>query len=137
MHDFDAERKKRHSERLEAFGDCQFTLAGRTLRYLPNAPYHVVTAIAGVAEAEGIQVYGEMEKIVISLIAPEDRDTYSEIVSNGSDDPVTVEDLVALFDFLVGAAAGRPPTQPESSASGQQGPGTNSTDTSSTPPDAA
>lgn len=131
MHNFDTDHKKTHNARLKDAGDRQFTLRGRTLRWWPNASYTAIKAVAALSEdTSGSNVFDVFETAVLALIDPDDHELFREAVRDAKF-PVTFEDLADIANWLIGQQVGRPPTPPESSATGSTLIGGNGTEVSS------
>lgn len=139
MHDFDADRVKRHQEREREFGEKPFKFGGEIFYVRANVGYLGIKKVAELSEAStGGETFEAIEQSVFSMIDPRDNalERFKKVVDN-NDDPVTFDDLLELQGWLMTEQTGRPPTQEASSASGPTTAGTPSTENSSTEQDAA
>jgi hypothetical protein len=134
MHDFDAERAKRHAERAAEFGEKPFKFGGEVFYVRPNVGYLSIKRVAALSEAStGEETFSAIEESVISMIDPRDNSMERFLsVTRSNEDPITFDDLVELQGWLIQEQTGRPPTQDESSASTPTSNGTPSTENSST-----
>lgn len=132
MHDFDETRRRRHEERIKELGDRSFTFGGKTMHFRANAPYAVTQSIAALTETtDGSAVFDTLEKAVVDLIDPDDRDLFWEACRDDNF-PVTFDDLLELANWLIERQTSRPPTPAESSAPSSPATGTTLTETSFT-----
>lgn len=136
VHDFDAERRKRHEEREREFGDKPFTFGGQLFHVRANVGYLGIKRVAALTEdSTGGETFDAIEASVLSMIDPRDNafERFHDVTTN-LDDPITFDDLVELQNWLIGEQTGRPPTPEPASASGPTPIGLSSTAPSSTEP---
>jgi hypothetical protein len=129
MYDFDAERNARHAAREAEFGEKPFTFAGEIFYVRPNVRYPAIKRVAEITEATGgVEVFDAVEAAVLAMIDPRD-DAHERFhrACESDDDPITFEDLTALNNWLIRESTSRPPTPPESSATGLSKTGIEST----------
>lgn len=134
VHDFDSERNARHAARDAEFGEKPFRFGGEVFYVRANVSYPAIKKIAEITEAtDGVEVFERVEEAVMAMIDPRDgaHERFMK-VAESVDDPITFEDLAELQNWLISEATQRPPTQPDSSATGQSTAGTLSTVPSST-----
>jgi len=152
MHDFNAERAKRHAEREAEFGSKPFTFGykpqsqedkeGGKARepeqfYVrANVGYLSIKRVAALSEeSTGGETFEAIESSVISMIDPKgDALERFLAITRSNDDPVTFDDLVELQNWLIQEQSGRPPTQEQPSATTPPPTGEPSTAPSSTEP---
>lgn len=133
MHDFDVSRAQRHAEKEAEFGDRQFSFRGEVFHVRPNVGYIALRRVAALTEAaSGTETFDAIEESVLSMVDPRD-DAHERFLALTRDlsDPITFEDLIDMQSWLVAETSGRPPTQPQPSASTPGETGTSSTETSS------
>lgn len=133
MHDFNADRDKRHAEREQEFGDKPFTFgringAPAMFHVRANVGYLGVKRVAALSDSStGGETFEAIEQSVFSMIDPRDGalERFQQVIAN-NDDPVTFQDLVELQNWLLQEQTALPPTEPEPSAvsSTQTGPPT-------------
>lgn len=132
--DFDTERRERHQEAEAAWEDREFTLGGRTLRYLANPPYQATKAMVEITEGTpGVQVFSVVENAVVAMLEPDSRPVFHEVV-NSDTDPITFTDLLAVATWLIEETSNRPTGRSQSSTEPSSGTGTVSTAPSSIAP---
>lgn len=155
MHDFNADRAKRHAEREAEFGQKPFQFGYKPqiaeekaegkppepeLFYVrANVGYLGIKRVASLSEeSSGGETFEAIEASVISMIDPRDNALERLLaVTNNNDDPVTFDDLVELQNWLIEASSGRPPTQDQPSATTPPPTGEASAAPSSTAPEGA
>lgn len=135
MHDFNAERDKRHAERTQEFGDKPFTF-GRIngepaiFHVRANVGYLGIKRVAALNDVStGGETFEAIEQSVFSMIDPHDGalERFRAVVEN-NDDPVTFQDLVELQNWLLTEQTALPPTEPEPSAPSSSPSGPSSTE---------
>lgn len=139
VHDFDNERNARHAARDAEFGEKPFKFGGEVFYVRANVSYPAIKKIAEITEAtDGVEVFERVEEAVLAMIEPRDNahERFMK-VAESVEDPITFEDLAELQNWLISEATQRPPTQPDSSATGPSTAGTPSTVPSSTEQDEA
>lgn len=132
-HDFDKAQRAAHNERESEFGRRAFILRGQTFLVNPNAGYPAIKAITEIDTTETDSgIFRKVEDVVLGLIDPRDdaHARFHKACAN-KEFPVTFDDLIELQNWLLRESTSRPPTQPESSSTGQQEAGTTSTVASS------
>lgn len=133
MKNFDPDRNKRHQERDAEFGENPFQFGGEVFYVRANVRYPAIKRIAEITEAsDGVEVFDAVEEAVTAMIDPRD-DAHERFnrVCQSENDPITFEDLAELQNWLITEATQRPPTQPDSSATGLSQAGTSLTGVSS------
>lgn len=136
MHDFDKAQLARHAQNAEAFGERTFGLRGETFHVRANVGYSAIKAMAEINEnTEGTVVFERVENAVLAMIDPR-NDAHARFIAlcRQMDNPITFDDLNDINNWLIQETTQRPPTQQNSSPTGQQTPGTSSTETSSSEP---
>lgn len=136
MYNFDTERKKRHEDREREFGEKPFQFGGEVFYVKANVRYAAIKRVAEITEnTGGVEVFEAVEEAVLALLDSRDNayDRFRALCRK-DEDPVTFEDLAELQGWLIREATARPPTQPDSSSTGQSTAGTTSTEPSSTEP---
>ena len=133
IYNFDDERNARHVAREVEFGEKPFKFGGEVFYVRANVRYPAIKKIAEITEAtDGVEVFNAVEEAVLAMIDPRDNaHNRFRKVCESDVDPITFEDLAELQNWLVREATSRPPTQPDSSATGPSAAGTTSTATSS------
>lgn len=119
VHDFDAERRKRHEEREQQFGEKPFRFGGEVFYVRANAGYQAVKRVAALTEASsGEETFEAIERSVFSMLNPRDNAIarFHGVIEN-DEDPITFEDLVDLQGWLIQEQTSRPPTQQQPSSS--------------------
>lgn len=139
VYDFDAERRKRHEERAQEFGEKPFQFCGQVFYVRANVGYVAIKRVAALSEeSSGGETFDAIEASVLSMIDPRDNafERFRGVTSD-LDDPVTFDDLVELQNWLIAEQTSRPPTPEPPSASGPTTTGPILTGLSSTEPGAA
>lgn len=135
LKDFDAERRQRHQEAEDAWGDRSFVFGGATLTFQANPPYQATKALVEISESDpGMRVFAIVEGAVRGILEPSSRPAFDDAVSQDKADPVTWDDLIALAYWLVEQSSSRPTGRSQSSTGGSSGTGTVSTGNSSGAP---
>lgn len=134
IHDFDTERRKRHEEREQEFGEKPFKFGGEIFYVRANAGYQAIKRVAALTDASsGEETFEAIERSVFSMINPRDDaiNRFRAVIETDAD-PVTFEDLVDLQGWLIKEQTNRPPTQEQPSSSTPSEPGPHLTAVSST-----
>jgi hypothetical protein len=133
--DYDAERQQRHKEREQALGDRQFKLGGEIFTYRANVSYDVLRRLTSDAPLTGSAYIDAIELSCLEMIEDDD-DAHKRFIalSSRDKDPVTLEDLQAVFSGLVEDAFKRPTQASLPSGVTDAATGTSSTETPSTAP---
>jgi hypothetical protein len=135
MKDFDVDREQRHREREQALGDRSFKLGGETFTYKANVAVDVLRNLTSDAPLTGAAYIDAIHSSCLEMIE-DDGDSHARFSAllERRDDPVTMEDLQAVFTGLVEEAFKRPTQASSLSGDGDATNGTGSTATSSTEP---
>lgn len=136
IHDFDVERRKRHAEKEQAFGEKPFKFGGEVFYVRANAGYTQIKRVAALTSASsGDETFGAIEASVFSMIDPRDDalERFRKVVES-VDDPITFEDLVDLQGWLITEQTSLPPTKQQPSSSTPTDSGRHLTEVSSTEP---
>ena len=135
LKNFDDERRQRHQEAEDAWGDRSFVFGGATLTFQANPPYQATKALVEISESDpGMRVFAIVEGAVRGILEPHCRAAFEDAVSQDKADPVTWDDLIALAYWLVEQSSSRPTGRSQSSTGGSSGTGTGSTGNSSGAP---
>lgn len=135
MIDYDKERLERHAERVKLLGDRQFTLGGEKFVYKANVSYDVLRALTSEDDLSGAAYIDAIETSCLALIE-DSKDAHKRFLalSQRKEDPVTLEDLQAVFSGLVEEAFKRPTQAPLPSGDGRETTGANSKESLSSEP---
>lgn len=134
MQDLDAAREKRNVEREEFLGDRSFKFGGEIFTARSRVSFLALQELASInIETPGDQVIEITERAVLNMIETEGHERFKAVVAS-TDDPITVFDLNELSSFLVNEATKRPTQAPSLSTPGRASTGTDSKDSSSSPP---
>lgn len=133
MRDFDSERRERHDEREKALGDRSFKLGGEVFEFRANVSVDVLRSLSSDTPLMGGAYIDAIQQSCMEMIEDDGHDRFVEILKR-RDDPVTMEDLQAVFSGLVEEAFRRPLDQSSPSTDGVSESGTSSKETSSTEP---
>lgn len=136
IRDFDADRAERHKEREQALGDRTFKLGGEVFAYNVNVSVDVLRQMSGEAEVlMGAAYINAIQAACLDFIE-DDGDAHERFAAllKRRKDPITMEDLQAVFTGLVEEAFKRPTEAFSHSLGGDAKTGTPSTATSSTAP---
>jgi hypothetical protein len=129
--DFDAER---HAHMLTADART-FTIGGETFTYRASVRPEVLFEIAELdTDRPTGEVFAVMDRMIVNMLEPGESGDAGErwfALRQRDDDPITIDDLNALVEWLVEAQAGRPTQPPSSSSPSQEANGTPSTASSS------
>lgn len=163
VHDFNAERAKRHAEKELEFGSKPFEYGftprpkdeeGTPIGPVPENPqpemfyvranvgYQGIRRVSALTESSsGGQTFEAIEKYIYSMIDPRD-DAHARLRAVLADEdlpniPTTFDDLMDLQNWLIAEQTGRPPTQDVPSATSPEPTGPTSTEASSTAPEGA
>ena len=131
MKDFDVERAEDREE-AERERDMTFKLGGEVFR-CRLASYKVLDELQRVGTDENVSLLEGMEAAVMKMLIPEDRERFTAVI-NSDTDPVTVKDLNDVCIWLTEQQVRRPTEAPLLSTPGRSTTGTESTDSSSSPP---
>jgi hypothetical protein len=115
------------------FGEKPFKFGGEVFYVRANVRYLAIKRIAEITEnSGGVDVFNAVENAVLAMIDPRDNahERFHRVCASDQD-PVTFEDLSELNNWLIRESTERPPTQRDSSVTGQPMPGTPSTVSSS------
>jgi len=133
MKDFDKEREERHREREALLGDRSFKLGGEVFTYRANVAVDVLRSLTSDTPLTGAAYIDAIQQSCLEMIEEEGHDRFADVLKR-RDDPVTMEDLQAVFTGLVEEAFKRPlgPASPSTDTESKSG--TSSKETSSTEP---
>lgn len=133
MKDFDRERLQKHAERSLEQDERTFLLGGEQFIYRDEVSYLVLERISAIGDDGGAGIIRDMEAAVIDLLEPGQEDRFLAVVRN-DEQPVTLGDLNDLCAWLTEAQVNRPTKAPSLSTDGRDSTGTDSTESSSSPP---
>lgn len=133
MRDFDSERRERHEEREKALGDRSFKLGGEVFTYRANVAVDVLRALTSETPLTGAAYIDAIQHSCLEMIEDDGHDRFVKVLER-RDDPVTMEDLQAVFTGLVEEAFKRPLEPSSLSSDTESGSGTSSKEISSTEP---
>lgn len=135
MRDYDEERAKRHAERDKLLGDRQFKVGGEVFVYKANVSVDVLRRMTSSDVLSGASYIDAIEQSCIDFIEDTD-DAHDRFVAlmKRTDDPITMEDLQAVFQGLVEDAFRRPTQASLPSGDGDAKTGLSSTESKSTEP---
>lgn len=129
MKDFDQERQARvNRERTFRIGGEEFTYRPAVS---PEALLPYNTAITGdsrPSEAEWIELYDET---IRALLDPGQEEKWATVRNPDVENPISIQDLSGLLQWLLEEQVGRPTGQPSDSSTSSDGNGTHSKDDSS------
>lgn len=130
MKNFDVERKHRHTP----VEDRTFVLGGETFVAKEDVHPSVLVAFDRIDGANFETLFEVIDGMIVDLIEPDNdsADRYRRIREN-TDDPITIETMTSVSNWLVEVMTGRPTGQPSGSAPGRPQTGTPSTGVSSLP----
>jgi hypothetical protein len=131
--DFDSERLQRHAEREAALGERSFLLGGETFSFRPEVTYLVLERIAAIGDTGGKGIIRDMEAAVLDMLEDGQEERFLQVVRN-TENPVTLGDLNDLCGWLTEQQTVRPTQAPLLSTDGRDSTGTDSTESSSSPP---
>lgn len=134
MRDYDEDRRKRHEEREKLLGDRSFKLGGETFTFKANVSSDVLRRMTGESEfLTGASYISAIEESCLDFIedSGDAHDRFRDLVKR-QEDPITMDDLQAVFTGLVEDAFQRPTQAPSLSGDGRETTGPSSTETLST-----
>lgn len=123
MKDFDATRKTRRRSEEER----TFQLAGEVFVLKPAVHPEALETYDSITEETGIgETMRIVDELILSMIeSGDDSEARYRMIRANTDDPVTIEDLQDLVQWMVEVQTARPTGQP-----GVSSPGQSSTETS-------
>ena len=137
MKDLDVDRLARHKEREAAMGDRQFKFGGEVFTFRANVQYDVLRDVAAMtADTDGSEVIDTLEKTVLSLLEATSHKPFLK-VCHRVEDPITFQDLNDLATWLIQEQVAAPTLASSLSTVGDATTTTESTENSSSLPDAA
>lgn len=135
MRDFDAERKERHEERERLLGDRTFKLGGEVFSHHANVSVNLLERLTSDTPLLGNEYIEAIKASCLEMIE-EDGDAHDRFLAllKRKDDPITLQDLQAVFQGLVEEAFRRPTEASSPSGDGDATTGPSSTEKPSTAP---
>lgn len=131
MKNFDQSRSARRTSAEER----AFTIGGETFVAMDAVrPEDLVKYESITKDTSASETLNIIDGLILSMIEQsDDAATRYRAVRARRDDPITLEDLQELTEWLVERQTGRPTGKPASSSPGLEGTGNGSTDVSSSP----
>lgn len=118
--------------------DRSFTIAGHEFRFRPAIPAQQYSLYLELFDqmSEGRWPPGSFDTLnatILELLEPDSRPTWEAALANGSDHPISFDDMMGIVQNVIEVNAGRP-TEPRSASGSTAGSGgTRSTDGSASP----
>jgi len=138
MKNFDDERAERHEQRAASNPDRGFVIAGKEFTYKPSVRYDAIRARAELSGGtDGATIIATLEDTACLMIEGDPADFLAALHTENGSLPVTFEDLNDVVKWLVEQQVRRPTEALSSSTDGRATTGTDSTETSSSPQEAA
>lgn len=135
MRDFDKEIQERHAERERLLGDRTFKLGGEVFSYHANVSVDLLQRLTSDTPLLGNEYIEAIKASCLEMIE-EDGDAHERFLAllKRKTDPITLQDLQAVFQGLVEEAFRRPTEASLPSGDGDAATGPSSTEKRSTAP---